>query len=370
EARTEVDNILGREPLNEEHRVEVIEKIVANLSYSRDLAKRAIDYMQQKNKRIVDKRRIHKVYKIGELVLLKRPLLKKGKSRKLLMRYTGPFRIMKCISDINFELINLKGPFRRYIAHISQLKKFRERKETIAMDRENRAAQGPAPKNKSRKNQCGETAKNAKVAKSSANSQRATKVKKRKYIKYMDKVQPRPNITTRYGRRVKTNINYSPLAVSNAVRFENPTPLEESFITEIHHVNGDGKDRGVVYCEMQSVENYDCYKSETEKLMKNLKTSTTNEKVKACHSNFYRPEIPCIVISPVLRFEQTCKPFVRYPSDQDGNELVYVGWQGLSAVTEYPMTTAITVLLEYLNETAAAKQKNLVYINVELEDCN
>ncbi|RWS10415.1 uncharacterized protein B4U79_04417 [Dinothrombium tinctorium] len=188
-----------------------------------------------------------------------------------------------------------------------------------------------------------------------------------------------------------------------------PTLLEESFITEVHHVNGEGEDGGVVYCEMQGVENYgdrkchlemlrnlypgDCgYKSETGGLMKNLRESTTNEKVKAYHSDFYRPENLCIVIvgtinkdnvfaclkqfetkiikknkkradkkpftrpwqSPVPPFEQTCKQVVRYPSDDDENGSVYVGWRGPSAVTEYPMMTAITVLLEYLNETAVA----------------
>lgn len=34
-----------------------------------------------------------------------------------------------------------------------------------------------------------------------------------------------------------------------------PTLTEEGFITEVHHIDGDGEDAGVVYCEMQGREN-------------------------------------------------------------------------------------------------------------------
>lgn len=69
-----------------------------------------------------------------------------------------------------------------------------------------------------------------------------------------------------------------------------------AFLTEVHHINGEGEDAGVVYCEMQARENSDIsrcframaralypghcgYKSEVGGLMKNLRESTTNEKV-------------------------------------------------------------------------------------------
>jgi len=68
------------------------------------------------------------------------------------------------------------------------------------------------------------------------------------------------------------------------------------YITEVHHIDGDGEDAGVVYCEMQSRENSgesrthlamlramypgDCgYKYETGGIMQNLRTSTSHNKV-------------------------------------------------------------------------------------------
>ena len=69
------------------------------------------------------------------------------------------------------------------------------------------------------------------------------------------------------------------------------------YITEVHHIDGDGDDAGVVYCEMQSHENSgesrthlamlrsmypgNCgYKYETGGIMHNLRTSTSHAKVR------------------------------------------------------------------------------------------
>ena len=79
------------------------------------------------------------------------------------------------------------------------------------------------------------------------------------------------------------------------------------YITEVHHITGEGEDAGVVYCEMQGRENsgesrthlemlramypgHCGYKSETGGIMKNLRESTSHQKVVNYHKEFYRPE--------------------------------------------------------------------------------
>ena len=71
---------------------------------------------------------------------------------------------------------------------------------------------------------------------------------------------------------------------------------ESAYLTEVHHVNGEGEDAGVVYCEMQGCENTgenrthlamvramypgECgYRSETGGMLENLRTSTSHKKV-------------------------------------------------------------------------------------------
>jgi len=85
-----------------------------------------------------------------------------------------------------------------------------------------------------------------------------------------------------------------------------PTLREEDYLTEVHHINGEGQDTGVVYSEMQGVEHSSAnimyfalaarlypesgYRSETGGYLENLRTSTSIEKVRRYHQQFYRPE--------------------------------------------------------------------------------
>ena len=71
---------------------------------------------------------------------------------------------------------------------------------------------------------------------------------------------------------------------------------KSAYVTEVHHINGEGEDAGVVYCEMQGCENTGeeivkrtmlrlmypdgCgYRYETGGIMDNLRNSTSHEKV-------------------------------------------------------------------------------------------
>merc|ERR1719341_2178362 len=85
-----------------------------------------------------------------------------------------------------------------------------------------------------------------------------------------------------------------------------PTLREEDYLTEVHHINGEGQDTGVVYSEMQGVEHSSAnimyfalaarlypesgYRSETGGYLENLRSSTSIAKVRRYHQQFYRPE--------------------------------------------------------------------------------
>ncbi|KAA0193136.1 hypothetical protein HAZT_HAZT010927 [Hyalella azteca] len=166
-----------------------------------------------------------------------------------------------------------------------------------------------------------------------------------------------------------------------------PTLTDASFKTEVYHVTGDGEDAGVVYSEMQSRENSgadrsflalqrafypepECgYKYETGGLMFNLRNSTTNEKIRAYHREFYRPENLHLIITGqveasklfevLIKFEESIlakgprPPFTRpwqrpvaplmasvrkevvYPSNTEDNGRVLVAWRGPSASKDY-----------------------------------
>lgn len=194
-----------------------------------------------------------------------------------------------------------------------------------------------------------------------------------------------------------------------------PLLTEAAFLTEVHHINGEGEDAGVVYSEMQARENTGeslcmlgllrtvypapCgYGYETGGLLKNLRESTTNKKVKMYHRSFYRPENLCVIVTgsvtpaEVLKAIEPIelkiiskgarKPFVRpwqkplpplpastdlvvpYPCDDDDHGLVYVAYRG-PPLKLYRDIAALLVLEDYLTDTSMSPLQKLF---VETED--
>ncbi|KAL2723884.1 uncharacterized protein V1478_008397 [Vespula squamosa] len=191
-----------------------------------------------------------------------------------------------------------------------------------------------------------------------------------------------------------------------------PTLQDSAYLTEVHHINGEGEDAGVVYCEMQGKENIGeylvyselsraiypghCgYKSMTGGALKNLRESTSNEKVRKYHKDFYRPENLTIIIAGQVNHDKVFKvlqpveqmilskgsrgPFERpwqslvppftesvdidlfYPCDDEDNGIINVGWRGPSCVHEIYDRTGCSLLLKYLTDTPVSPlQKDFV----------
>jgi len=102
-----------------------------------------------------------------------------------------------------------------------------------------------------------------------------------------------------------------------------PTLTDSGFVTEIHHVNGKGENKGVVYCEMQGIENSEgslvdratmellypstnnndgetpvsCgYSAETGGKMANLRKLTV-DKVRRYHEEYYTPDNTVLILT-------------------------------------------------------------------------
>jgi len=108
-----------------------------------------------------------------------------------------------------------------------------------------------------------------------------------------------------------------------------PTLKDSGFVTEVHHITGEGVDAGVVYCEMQARENEagdmtdramrlaafpgKCgYKSETGGRLKELR-ELTNTTVRDYHKAYYRPDNFCVIVTgqvPLGELLAACAPTV------------------------------------------------------------
>ncbi len=92
-----------------------------------------------------------------------------------------------------------------------------------------------------------------------------------------------------------------------------PLLKESGYVTEVHHINGEGRDAGVVYAEMQGVQNTASFKSnletmrhlypqdsgyhsETGGLLPNLRQLDIDQ-IRKFHASMYQPQNLCIIVT-------------------------------------------------------------------------
>ncbi|KAK9452286.1 Metalloenzyme, LuxS/M16 peptidase-like protein [Limtongia smithiae] len=199
----------------------------------------------------------------------------------------------------------------------------------------------------------------------------------------------------------------------------NPTLTDEACYTEVYHVDGKGNEKGVVFSEMQAIENeadeiarlaarkilYPAdsgYSSETGGLMGALRV-LTNDQIREFHKQMYRPDNLCLIIigtvdetellDTVAELDKTLpslpstpnpRPFVDsiavpalsetvvsevvFPDKDESAGSVWLFFQG-PAATDILKCTLVTLLTTYLTDgDVSLLRKALVEIETPL--CN
>ncbi|KAG0050248.1 hypothetical protein BGZ83_004990 [Gryganskiella cystojenkinii] len=195
-----------------------------------------------------------------------------------------------------------------------------------------------------------------------------------------------------------------------------PTMTEAAYYTEVHNINGDGENAGVVYSEMQGRENSSGsimdlkrqrlmypessgYRYETGGLMLNLR-SLKAEKIRQYHRDYYRPDNLCLIVSGIVDHDKllaalgpveeriiskgplppmkrpwvdspqaplmskTTKTTVTFPSEDEDMGEVAINWFG-APITDFLTFQALDIIQTYLTDSAVSiLQKEMV----EIED--
>lgn len=96
----------------------------------------------------------------------------------------------------------------------------------------------------------------------------------------------------------------------------NPTLTQDACLTEVYHIDGAGKEKGVVFSEMQGIENQNWfvtflqmqqklyppelgYSLETGGLMEELRR-LTNDQIRDFHRSMYRPDNLCVIVTGLV----------------------------------------------------------------------
>ncbi|UYV78461.1 hypothetical protein LAZ67_16001479 [Cordylochernes scorpioides] len=102
EAETTLDTIFPYSSASEGE--EFIQLVASRAEEARQIARHHIFKAQETNKLNYDARHKGKVYQPGDLVWIFTPIRRVGLSEKLLRRYFGPYKVIKKISDVTYEV--------------------------------------------------------------------------------------------------------------------------------------------------------------------------------------------------------------------------------------------------------------------------
>jgi hypothetical protein len=102
---------------------------VERLQSSLSLARKLLIAAQQRQKALADKRRVDRVYKVGDKVLLSTKYLNlkhREPSRKLLPKWIGPFEVVQVVGPVAYKLKMNPGWRVHLVFHVSLLELYRE----------------------------------------------------------------------------------------------------------------------------------------------------------------------------------------------------------------------------------------------------
>ncbi|CAL1201671.1 unnamed protein product [Candida parapsilosis] len=145
----------------------------------------------------------------------------------------------------------------------------------------------------------------------------------------------------------------------------NPTLTDEACLTEVYHVDGNGKEKGVVFSEMQGIQGQSWfetsnqlqkilyapesgYSSETGGLMAELR-HLTNDKIKEFHKSMYRSDNLCVIITGSIDQDELLQIMTDF--DAELQELPPVGQQHkrpfVDSKHDEPLTEDIVKVVEF-----------------------
>jgi len=74
----------------------------------------------QNNKEYYDRKAKCRKFEVNDLVYLYNPAIKPGLSKKFRMNWTGPYRVVTRLSDLNYEIVDQRN--KKLVVHVNRLK--------------------------------------------------------------------------------------------------------------------------------------------------------------------------------------------------------------------------------------------------------
>ncbi|KAG7892759.1 hypothetical protein KL936_000933 [Ogataea polymorpha] len=166
-----------------------------------------------------------------------------------------------------------------------------------------------------------------------------------------------------------------------------PTLTDEACYTEVYHIDGKGREKGVVYSEMQGIQfepsfvallekqrtlyTKSAYRSETGGLVENLRTLTSDE-IRQFHKEHYRPDNLCLIITGMVDENELLDILEKFdaeitPLPETPNKRPFV-----DSVQDDSLSSSITKTVYFGDEDESKGDLTLTFIGpngVDLLEC-
>ncbi|VEU19767.1 DEKNAAC100497 [Brettanomyces naardenensis] len=162
-----------------------------------------------------------------------------------------------------------------------------------------------------------------------------------------------------------------------------PTITDAACYTEVYHIDGDAKDKGVVYSEMQGIENQSYfiegletqrtlykksgYKSETGGLTKNLRT-LKNDTIRQYHADNYRPDNLCVIISGSVDESELLDVMSQFDSQLEALPAIPHARPFVDTEHDLPLTESAFKNVQFPDEDESASEIQISWIGPDGRD--
>ncbi|KAG7863469.1 hypothetical protein KL919_000784 [Ogataea angusta] len=166
-----------------------------------------------------------------------------------------------------------------------------------------------------------------------------------------------------------------------------PTLTDEACYTEVYHIDGKGKEKGVVYSEMQGIQfepsflallekqrtlyTKSAYRSETGGLVENLRTLTSDE-IRKFHKQHYRPDNLCLIITGMVDEDELLNILDKFDAEITPLPVTPNKRPFVDSVQDGPLPSSITKTLYFGDEDESKGDLTLSLIGpngVDLLEC-
>lgn len=122
DVRLPVDVMFGRPPNHQEEVSEYVRRLRETLEEAHEHAREHLKAAQRRQKDYYDKRTAGEQIQVGDRVFLCEPAVKKGRTKKLLSPWQGPYVVRKRIGDVAYRIQLEDNPRKRKVVHFNRLK--------------------------------------------------------------------------------------------------------------------------------------------------------------------------------------------------------------------------------------------------------